>query len=154
MSSATAKQTHESRTGEEEFIASLRSFLGAVRAARGRVVREASELSLSQHDVLLALADRGELRVGEVADAAGIAAPTATRMLDGLERAGIVERTASAEDRRAVTVKLTGEGRKLLERKRKHVAKRLSSVYEALEPSQREQAPELFRSLAEAIEAL
>lgn len=155
MSPRTATEAPAEAAGQDEFVAALRGFLGAVRAARGRVAREQpNELSLSQHDMLLALGERGEMRIGEVAEAAAIAPPTATRMLDGLERAGIVRRATSAADRRAVTVSLTDEGRRLLERKRRHVASKLSAVYEALEPAQRRRAPELLESLTEAIEAL
>ena len=47
----------------------------------------------------------------ELAVEAGVTASTATRILDALERRGIIMRTRSAEDRRAVTVTLTDFGR-------------------------------------------
>jgi len=49
----------------------------------------------------------------ELARAVGIEGPTLTRHLDGLERAGLVERTPGSGDRRATRVELTDAGRAL-----------------------------------------
>lgn len=152
MASLTAPPSNV-ETGD--FIAALRALFAAIRQARSRAAEElAGELSLSQHDMLLALWEAGELRVGELAAAAGVAAPTATRMLDGLERVRIVERAPAGDDRRAVTVRLTDEGRRLLARKRRKVAAQLGGVYAALDPAQREGAERLLRDLTAAIEGL
>ena len=47
------------------------------------------------------------------ARAVGIEGPTLTRHLDGMERAGLVERRRDSVDRRAVRVELTPAGREL-----------------------------------------
>jgi len=145
-----------SETAERaEFIAAWRRFFGAVRRARGRnVAQSGDELSLSQLYVLLALRDEGELRVGALAEAAGLAAPTVTRMLDGLEKDGVVARQHSTEDRRCVTATLTPRGVELVDAKRKSVDKKLGTVYDALDPSDRAQAERLLSNLAEAVEEL
>ncbi|VFR54130.1 Transcriptional regulator, MarR family [plant metagenome] len=44
---------------------------------------------------------------------AGVSRATITGLLDGLERAGLVVRQAAADDRRALTVRLTRQGRAL-----------------------------------------
>jgi MarR family transcriptional regulator for hemolysin len=49
----------------------------------------------------------------ELARAVGIEGPTMTRHLDGLERAGLVERQRDPVDRRAVQVQLTRAGHAL-----------------------------------------
>jgi MarR family transcriptional regulator for hemolysin len=49
----------------------------------------------------------------ELARAVGIEGPTMTRHLDGLERAGLVERQRDPVDRRAVQVRLTRAGHAL-----------------------------------------
>lgn len=49
----------------------------------------------------------------ELARAVGIEGPTMTRHLDGLERAGLVERQRDPVDRRAVQVQLTSSGNAL-----------------------------------------
>jgi MarR family transcriptional regulator, transcriptional regulator for hemolysin len=57
----------------------------------------------------------------ELARAIGIEGPTLTRHLDGMERAGLVERRRGSADRRAVQVELTPAGRELHRRLRQAV---------------------------------
>jgi MarR family transcriptional regulator for hemolysin len=57
----------------------------------------------------------------ELARSLGIEGPTLTRHLDGMERAGLVERRRDPNDRRAVLVELTDAGRELHTRLRKNV---------------------------------
>ncbi|MGH2985873.1 MAG: MarR family winged helix-turn-helix transcriptional regulator [Solirubrobacterales bacterium] len=141
----------------EDFDLAWDEFFGAIRRARGRAAQEAERegLSLAQFQLIFPFAElhRGDgLSVGALAEAAGVAQPTATRTLDGLERDGIVERRPSSEDRRSVTVHLTAAGHRLLKRKRDLVARKRRAVYESLEPADRERAPALLRALAAAIE--
>ena len=141
-----------------EFDSAWDEFLGALRRARGRAAQEAERegLSLAQFQLLYAFAElpRGEaVSVGALAEAAGIAQPTATRTLDGLERQGIVERRSSEADRRSTEIHLTARGRKLLERKRKLVEAKRQAVYDSLDAGDRERAADVLRALASAIEA-
>ncbi len=137
------------------FEAAWEEFFAALRRLRGRGARDrGEELTLSQQNLLTALGEHPQLQVGEVALAAGVAPPTATRMLDHLERGGIVRREHSTRDRRVVTVALTAQGRRLLERKRAAVGEKRRALYESLEPEEREQAQRLLRRLADLIEEL
>lgn len=137
------------------FEAAWDEFFAAMRRARGRAAREqGDELTLSQQHLLAALDDHPELTVSELALSAGVAPPTATRMLDHLDRAGIVRRGHSTQDRRVVTVTLTEQGRQLLARKRAEVSEKRRSLFESLEPSERAQAERLLRRLAGLIEEL
>jgi DNA-binding MarR family transcriptional regulator len=141
----------------EAFNAALDDFMRAQRRARGRFNRTPAvpELSLSQYLLLEPLATAGEaLPVGELAEAAGVAPPSATRMLDGLERRGLVERVRWTGDRRVVRVTVTEEGAALVRAKaaRMHDARR--DVFERLTPAERRSAARLLQSLAAAIEEL
>jgi len=49
----------------------------------------------------------GKATQREIADLVGVEGPTLVRVLDGLEAQGLVERSASTQDRRAKTVRLT-----------------------------------------------
>jgi DNA-binding MarR family transcriptional regulator len=131
-------------------------FFAAVRRARGRAAARDrdGELTLSQHNLLSALHHQPRLPVGEVALAAGVAPPTATRMLAHLERTGVVRREPSTDDRRVVTVSLTARGRQLLARKRAVVTEKRRLFYESLSAAEREQSERVLRSLAELIEQL
>lgn len=129
-------------------------FFGAMRRLKGRAAQEEGELSLSQQFLLVALSEEPSMTVGELALAAGVAPPTATRMLDGLERDGIVNRAPSAEDRRKVTVELTDEGLKLVRRKKRKISARRKAVYDSLSEAEREQAVHLLHRFAGLLEEL
>jgi DNA-binding MarR family transcriptional regulator len=82
-------------------------------------------LTLSDYEVLLRLArapDRRMRRV-DIAQEVLLTASGITRLLDGLEQSGFVERAACASDRRVVYAVLTDTGlEKLREASRSHVA--------------------------------
>ena len=146
-------------TGEHElarFGAAWDEFFGAVRRAKGRAAREAGAgaLTLSQYQLLAALGELHERPVGELAEAVGVAPPTATRMVDCLERTDIVERRNSTEDRRVVTVRLTPHGRRLLRQKQELVSEKRRTLWLSLSPEEREQAEHLLRRLADIVEEL
>ena len=154
---ATPTGTAKADEAREDFEAAWDLFFGAIRRARGRSAQEAEKegLSLAQFHLLYAFADRGAretIPVGALAESAGIAQPTATRTLDGLERQGIVKRRSSTADRRSIEVSLSARGRKLLERKRKLVAAKRRAVFDSLSDDDRPAAAALLRHLAEAIE--
>ena len=93
-------------TERDAFSAALLEFLRATRRTRGRL-GDGDELSLSQYQLLEPLIGGERLATCELALAAGVSAPTATRMLTGLEREGLVERVPCDADRRVVHVVLT-----------------------------------------------
>ena len=142
----------------ESFTAGLDDFLRALRTARGRFNRAplVPELSASQFHLLEPLAtSRGPLPMCELADAADVAPSTASRMLNGLVRRGIAERTRpEGGDRRRVEVTLTAEGRRLVAAKRARIAQTREEVFNRLSPSERRAAARLLHSLAAAIDDL
>lgn len=74
------------------------------------------ELTAAQVSALNELADHGPMRMGELAERESIRMPTATSVVDGLSKHGLVERQSDPADRRAVLVGLTGHGREVVER--------------------------------------
>ncbi len=55
------------------------------------------------------------LRVGDLAAWLGVKPPTVTQLVDALESRGLVERFADSDDRRAIRVRLSAEGRHMAE---------------------------------------
>jgi MarR family transcriptional regulator, organic hydroperoxide resistance regulator len=78
-----------------------------------------NELSHAQFELLIELSERGELPAGELATAARLTPATVTQMLDHLAEQGHVERVRSEIDRRVVVSRLTPQGRRKIEAKRK-----------------------------------
>ncbi|HEY0306348.1 MAG TPA: MarR family transcriptional regulator [Longimicrobiales bacterium] len=89
------------------FMECAGSFIALIDAA----VQEAAQLSIHEFDVLLNLDDAGgSLRMGELAAAITFSKSGLTRLVDRLVAAGLVEREAVPEDRRALAVVLTTAG--------------------------------------------
>jgi DNA-binding MarR family transcriptional regulator len=142
------------RDGLAAFAAALDEFTRASARARSRLAHE-GDISLSQYHLLEPLLDAERaLGVGELACAAGVSPPTATRMLAGLERDGVVDRRSCAQDRRVVHVVPTARGRALLAAKRERMRVRREELFASLEPGERDQAARLLTRLAAAIEAM
>jgi DNA-binding MarR family transcriptional regulator len=140
---------------EQEFVVAFDALARAVRRARGAPSRSADgALTLSQYALLEALSARHAARVAELADEAGVTASTATRILDALERRGIVCRERASEDRRAVAVTLTEAGRDLFHAQERWIGDRKQAFLASLPPAEREFAPDLLVKLAGLIDEL
>jgi DNA-binding MarR family transcriptional regulator len=143
------------RPDVEDFFSASDAFAQAVRRSRGApATARAGALTLSQYALLQPLAERTESRVRDLALAASVTPPTATRILDVLERRGLVTRSPSSADRRAVFVCLTDEGRRMLEAQHAWVRERQRAFFEGLAPSERAIVPNLLRELAALIDEL
>ena len=85
----------------------------AVQASLSGPMDAQHGLSLSEIDVLanLSVAPEGALRMSQISDALVTNRPAVTRLIDGLETKGLVERRALPGDRRAVKAAITDAGR-------------------------------------------
>jgi len=92
----------------------------AIYVAIGRIVRTMrqdapnSQVGPGGLGVLVALDQAGPLRVGALADAVAVTAPSMTRIINALEAEGLVARKADPTDGRAQVVVMTAAGRALL----------------------------------------
>ena len=142
-----------STTELDAFSSALLEFLHATRRMRGRIGDE-GELSLSQYHLLEPLIEDERLATCELALAAGVSAPTATRMLTGLAREGLVERVPCTDDRRVVHVVLTEDGRTRVLAKRARGEARRAEIFASLSAGERREAARLLERLAAAVEGL
>jgi DNA-binding MarR family transcriptional regulator len=142
-------------TDQAEFMEAFDSFARAVRRARGATTpANGHGLTLSQYALLQPLSAGGPARVRDLADQAGIAPSTASRILDVLERRAIVLRTRHNGDRRAVEVSLTRAGADVLRSEDEWLRGRRLAYFESLPAAERRLAPELLRGLASLIDEL
>jgi DNA-binding MarR family transcriptional regulator len=152
---AVIDQGDDVRSERAPFDAAWEQFAAAVRRARSRAAdRPDAKLSPAQFQLLAALEDAPSLSVGELARAAGVSSPTATKMVDGLEQCGIVKREPVPEDRRRTAVRPTAKGRRALAETRERIDAAREQIYAQLSPDEREQAERLLQRLAEAIEQI
>jgi DNA-binding MarR family transcriptional regulator len=91
------------------------------------------------------------LRVGELAGRIGIDDTTATRLVDRLVDAGLVERGPLAGDRRVTVVGLTADGVELAAQVEQRRQQFFSEVLTALEPDERIELVRLTEKAAAAL---
>jgi DNA-binding MarR family transcriptional regulator len=106
------------------FIALLRAHASATRGLSAELLEEHG-LTLNDYEALLRLsrAERGQLRRVDLSRELLLTPSGITRLLEGLERAGYVERKNCPSDARVAYAALTADGRrKLKEAGRSHVA--------------------------------
>lgn len=106
---------------------------------RLRVRDRESGIGPAQLSALSVLVFGGARSLGELADAEQVRAPTMSRIVAGLERAGLVKRHAT-EDGRRVRLEATPRGKKILWEGRK---RRVESLAKALASLTEEEAQKL-----------
>lgn len=94
----------------------------------------------------------GDLTMAELGGRLGLARSTMTRVIDALERRGVVARRATAGDRRAVLVGLTDEGRRQAEELAGCFKDVWERVIERIPAERREQVTDAIRLLLRAVE--
>jgi DNA-binding MarR family transcriptional regulator len=105
------------RAGEED----ARSGIGAARLS-----------------ALSVLVFRGPLTVGQLAAAEGVRSPTMSRIVRGLEQAGLARRRRDLGDRRATLVEATSEGERVLQEARARRIERISAALGELDAAELE----------------
>jgi DNA-binding MarR family transcriptional regulator len=109
-----------------------------MRFIRSRMRRHRAGVTIPQFRSLVYVG-RGEgASLGEVAEHLGLTAATTTRLVDGLEARRLVSRTRSRTDRRRITVRLTADGRRMMEAARRGTQKGLSEELSGLPREARE----------------
>src|SRR5262245_39654663 len=80
-------------------------------------VLKAGDLTFAQYNVLRILRDAGEpgVNCAQIAERMVNRDPDVTRLLDRLERRGLVSRSREAADRRVITIRISKDGKALLD---------------------------------------
>src|SRR6266487_2987273 len=85
---------------------------------RLRVEDKAMGLTAPRASVLSVLVFRGPVTMSALAEAEQVRPPTITRLVDGLERRGLVRRVGDRDDGRVQLVEATAAGKRLLQKGR------------------------------------
>jgi DNA-binding MarR family transcriptional regulator len=126
----------------------------AIHALR-HVRREdpASGVPPAQLSALSVLVFGGPRTLGELAAAEQVRPPTMTRVVQGLEAAGLVRRTGDATDGRVVRLHATAKGRRVMQRGRERRVENLAALLDRLDRDEiervREAAELVERALAQ-----
>jgi len=116
MKPVTQSESRGRRTGSVEEAAFLELLRTTDMLSRGMVqVLKAEDLSATQYNVLRILRGAPEgLACGEIARRMITRDPDITRLLDRLEKRGLIARCRETKDRRMVLTRITPDGLKLL----------------------------------------
>jgi len=136
---------------EEEGLGRL--LLRVVREMRTRFDRDLERVGLTaqQAEILFRCSRAGELTPKQltnllITDNAGV-----TRLVDRLERKGLVTRRASANDRRSVTVRLTRSGTALVPRVARVAHAQRRRLFSGLSPAEQEQMRSLLHRILDNV---
>jgi len=137
---------------------SLENFLCLDLYATSRAVMKAYTpllaplgLTYPQYLVLVALWETEPQKVNELADRLSLDSGTLSPLLKRLEAAGLVERSRSTIDERAVEIALTAAGR-ALQKKAPEVINRIDDLF-GLKPEELRRLQTTLRSIGERMEA-
>ena len=81
----------------------------------------------------------------------GVSAPTASRSVDALHELGLVERVVDPNDRRAVRIELSAQGKAKLEERKARASVAFAPAVAVLSESDRRQLSDLLRRMTEAL---
>jgi DNA-binding MarR family transcriptional regulator len=132
------------------FVSLVRAHAAATRLLSAQLMADHG-LTINDYEVMLRLARAPEQRLRRVdlAEQVLLTPSGITRLLDGLEAAGLVGRSACASDRRVVYAVLTEEGRaKLREASTSHIAQIDALFGEAFEEHELASVGDLLERLA------
>ncbi|TGN20379.1 MarR family winged helix-turn-helix transcriptional regulator [Leptospira idonii] len=138
--------------GNKKEIQALDSFIKLKRASESlssRVTAEFSKLNISesQFGVLETLYHLGPLCQKELGDKILKSTGNITLVIDNLEKRHLVERVRSVEDRRFISIHLTGDGKKFIESIFPDHVKRITNEFSVLTVEEQETLGNICRKL-------
>jgi DNA-binding MarR family transcriptional regulator len=119
-----------------ELAARLR--LGVTRLARKLRQQAEPGITPSMLSALSSAERQGPLTMRELCAAEQVQPPTLTRIVAALVEAGLVAREPDPQDGRVIWVRVTAEGRRLLDRSRKRKEAYLARAIRSMEPRELE----------------
>ena len=141
---ATDGATSRTRASGDVVEAVLLASRVLVGVAAQSLADVADRVTLPQYRTLVVLATRGPMSLSSLAEQLAVHPSTATRHCDRLVTAGLIRRTEAHEDRRAVTLDLSQEGRSVVD----HVtARRRDAIARILAPLTGPQQEQLVTAL-------
>jgi DNA-binding MarR family transcriptional regulator len=139
MSRSAIRHDPSPSIGDDELLrlaAELR--LGVTRLAR--VLRQRADVGVTPSllSALTSIERLGPVTLGRLAAAEQVQPPTMTTVVARLEQAGLVVRESDPQDRRIARVRVSSDGRRLLDRTRSRKTAFLAKALRSFDPDDRE----------------
>ena len=145
------------RTQDKNLTASTREIEELTRVLMEEhlsALDEGPDVSWAQLRALGTLSRHGPLNLSGLAAWTQASLPSASRLVDRLEAANLVERSTHPQSRREIEIRLTAAGRGVLNEVRATRRKRLRRVLQAMEPEAVEQLQAGLRAFVAARSSL
>jgi len=117
-----------------------------------RVQDARSGIGPAQLSALSVIVFGGPVSLNDLARAEQVRPPTMSRIVDGLEAAGLARRGPNPEDRRAVTIEATSKGTSILQKGRKLRVRFLARHLAALSGAERDHIEKAVLALQKAMQ--
>jgi DNA-binding MarR family transcriptional regulator len=127
---------------DQELARQLGAFVGFVMQTHGRDLIQLAhefELSFSQMKSLHYLHEKADLSVKALGEALGLSTAAMSRAADELVQRGLMDRTEDASDRRIKRLRLTEQGRELVQKMRELRTAGVEQFVATLSPKERAQ---------------
>ena len=122
---------------------------GSRRVHADRQRRSRTQLSRTEWELLRRVDDLGPIRVGRLADLAGLSHAVTSRAVAALEQDGLVLRHGTPGDRRGVDVRASAKGRRVRARFQAAMESELAHVLSRWPAADRDALARLFPRLVE-----
>ncbi|MGW7486368.1 MarR family winged helix-turn-helix transcriptional regulator [Streptomyces sp. NPDC054786] len=108
------------------------------------------KVTLPQFRLLVVLSVHGAVNLSTVAELLGVNPSTAMRMIDRLAAADLADRRANPENRRETMIRLTKDGRRIVEEVMARRRKEISAIVSRMDPAQGSALVEALTAFTEA----
>ncbi|MBF0485736.1 MAG: MarR family transcriptional regulator [Candidatus Omnitrophica bacterium] len=112
---------------------------------------QVADIPHAQLFVIIMLFHNGACRACDIGRELKVAPPTATGIVDRLEKAGYVTRLVDKKDRRVVRVELTGDGRKIAKKLRTVVVTHWTEILSKISREDAEKYLEILKKISEVL---
>lgn len=116
----------------------MERLVSAYRARMTKICKE-GDLTPPQYFALHAIQEHDRIKMSPLADALGLSMGAASTLIDRLVTRGFVERETDPADRRAVFVRLTKDGHRVIDEARAGRRELTREIFQMLPPSARAQ---------------
>jgi DNA-binding MarR family transcriptional regulator len=154
LRSPSAAVPEDTRRSDADEVVRLAADLRLAVTRLARLLRQRAETGItpSMLSALASIERLGPVTIGRVALAEQVQPPTMTVIVGRLEGDGLVAREPDPEDRRAALVRVTPDGRRLLERSRSRKTAYLARRLRSLGPEDRAAVEAVLPVLAGLVE--
>ncbi len=147
-------ETERKRVKELDRISELYPTLMRSMSRLREVLPDEGDLTYNQYKTLLTVSDLGPCSLADLTGHLHVAASSASEMVERLAKAGLVRRETAGDDRRAVAIRLTPAGERLLGRIRQGIVENYRKILEKLSPRDRARLARAVEDLVETISSV